>query len=232
VREPLFVPCTWIEDLHFDWAPYASIGKRIYLSKNSYLFHYGQTRDAVYALVQGRIRLSLTTLNGDEKTLLVVGKNGLLGEAGLYDGEEHVTNAVANVDSTLYSFSYPTFRELLKTSPYLSEFCIANLGRKLQILAIQSMELTYMSAQHRVIRSLLELAGTYGIARDAATQISVRFTQQEMAGVVGVSRVTVAQIFRDLTEQDMLRRSDGYYILMNRDALTAMLMAEERPRRP
>lgn len=230
MRTANFVPCTWIEDLKFDWSPYAPFGSRIYLPKDRVLFHYRQTRDTVYAVVQGRIRLSLTSEGGEEKTFVIIGKNGLLGEAGLYDGEEHVTNAIANVDSTLYAFRYPVFRNLLQSSTSLSEFCIANLGRKLQILTFQSMELTYTSAQHRVIRSLLELSGTYGTPDGATTRIAVRFTQQEMAGVVGVSRVTVAQVFRELTEQGLLERHEGHYVLPSPLHLTQLLVTDDKPK--
>jgi len=75
----------WIEDLRFDWAPYLAYGKSLTLRKNAYLFYYGERCEAVYVLLSGRIRLSLTTADGDERTFMVVGTHGLLGEAELSD---------------------------------------------------------------------------------------------------------------------------------------------------
>lgn len=214
---PFAAPCMWIEDLRFDWTPYLANGKPLTLRKNDYLFRYGEQCEAVYALLSGRVRLSLTTADGDERTFMVVGTHGLLGEAELNDIHEHVTSAVANVGCELVSFDHATFRMLMGSHPEVAGFCLKNLSRKMTILTFQALENTYASAQNRIVRALWDLASTYGQRRGSSILIDVKFTQQEMSSVVGVSRVTVAQAFKELCNTGLLERIEGKYVIHHSD---------------
>lgn len=216
---------TWIEGFAFDWTPYNALGKRIHLAKNTYLFHQDDPVQSVYAVLEGRISLSLSNELGDEKTMMIVGANGLVGETGfLADSSTgHTAAAMMVSDGILVGFDRDTFHQLFMTHPHLAEFVWFSVNKKLSILAKQSVELSYATAQYRVVQLLLELADTYGVQTEHGTQISIKFTQQEMANLAGTTRVTVSQVFRLLSERQLLSRENGYICVASTEPLRNLL---------
>ncbi len=213
----------WIENLTFDWSLYSQHAKSITIAKNEILFAQEETIDQVFVVLKGRIRLAITNQLGEEKALLIIGRNGLVGDLGLYSAKVYLTSAVTATNCELLSFPTEDFGQLLHHHPELLQFYLLNLDKKFQVLTTQVVELSYRSAKSRVLHLLLQLATTYGIPEDERIRIGIRFTQQEMANVAGTSRVTVAQIFQLLKQQNLVTRENGYIYLNSATDLAKLI---------
>lgn len=199
----------WLENLTFDWTNYLQQAKVITLSKHQTLFAQEEPISQIYVVRKGRVRLAITNQLGEEKALMIIGKNGFVGDLGLYS-TSYLTSSVTATNCELLSFSVADFRQLLCQHPELLQFFLVNLDKKFQVLSTQVVELSYRSAKARVLQLFLQLAATYGVEVTGRIRIGIRFTQQEMANVAGTSRVTVAQIFQLLKKQNIITKENGY----------------------
>lgn len=212
-----------MEDLTFDWRSYLSLAEPIQIARETTVFEQFDVVTRIYVVESGRVRLCLTSADGDEKTIMIVGKNGVIGELGLFDSGEYVTTAITSSDSTLYAFNANTFKSLIETNPDLVTFILFNMSRKFRTLAMQSLDLSYTSAQYRVVKSLRELANTYGVPHELGTHIRIRFTHQEMANLAGTTRVTVAQVFGQLERSGLLQKVAGHIVITSLAQLEGLL---------
>ncbi|WP_051271905.1 Crp/Fnr family transcriptional regulator [Shimazuella kribbensis] len=209
----------WIENLQFDWSSFSEEATRWTMYKNQVLFDQEETMNQIYVVREGRIRLSITNKLGEEKAIMIVGANGIVGDLGLYASQTYLTSAIAASSCHIYSFPSAVFRQLIEKHPELLRFYLFNLDKKFQLLTTQIVELSYRSARSRVIQLLIQLAETYGVEENDRIRITIRFTQQEMANVAGTSRVTVAQIFQLLRLEKVLTKENGYITLASVAAL-------------
>jgi CRP/FNR family transcriptional regulator len=209
----------WMENLPFDWSAFYSRAKILTLEKHQTLFDQEEEINQLYVVIEGRIRLSITNKLGEEKAIMIVGKNGIVGDLGLYATNTYLTSAIPVTACKVLSFSIAEFQQLLVEYPPLLPFFLLNLDKKFQIMTSQIVELSYESARYRVLQLLIQLAETYGVKEGNGIRISIRFTQQEMANVAGASRVTVAQVFQLLREEKILSKENGYTLLSSLDIL-------------
>lgn len=154
---------TWVESVAFDWTPYQKYGAPLQVRKDQPILHEGAELETIYVVESGRIRLSQLSPTGEEKTVLVVGANGLFDEFGaLQPSRCSVTNAIASSDARLMRIPMDVFHHLFRTDASFTQFVCQSMSYKYQLLLSQLTSLSYTSAQYRIANYLLELAETYG----------------------------------------------------------------------
>ncbi len=95
-------------EARLEWMPLAS---------GALLFREGDTGDEVYIVVNGRLRVFTTDVDGHERTLEEVGRGGILGELALLTGEARAASVLAVRDSDLLRLSKSAFDILLDSHP-------------------------------------------------------------------------------------------------------------------
>jgi len=89
----------------------ASLLRRKSLTKGEILFRQGDEGTALYVILQGRIKISVSR-RMDKMTLAILGQGEFLGEMALLDGLPRSADAMAMEDSHLYALNYNTPRKL------------------------------------------------------------------------------------------------------------------------
>ncbi len=214
---------TWIESASFDWKPYLLYGTEVHIRKDEYVFYEGNPVTIVCAVLSGRIRLCQLSLTGEEKAIVVVGSNAMIGEVSAMQSSGYATSAVAASDSRLLQIRYDEFHRLFTSNPHFAKFICQNISHKFRLLSFQVTALSYATAQYRVARYLLELCETHGEPDGTGVRILIQFTHQEMANLAGTTRVTVTQVFRRLEQIDILCRDGDYFYIRSLKALRHLL---------
>ncbi|MFJ9499192.1 Crp/Fnr family transcriptional regulator [Brevibacillus centrosporus] len=209
----------WMEDLPYDWHEVYPLGQTIPYQKHEAIFHQDQAAKHVYIVLQGRIRLFLTTPSGEEKAIAIIGKSGLLGECGLFDHPTYNNGAITASKATLLKIPVERFKEAFSTNLTLAHQVLRFLDGKNRILASHTMQLSFYSAAQRICFTLLQLGSTYGNGIEGKRIITVRFTHQELANVVGTSRVTVAGTMKELERRHILSKNGGLYTIEDEEML-------------
>lgn len=59
----------WLDNLEYDWESVKKLGQLITINKNKTIFHQNESSNYIFVVEKGRIRLTLLSLEGEEKRL-------------------------------------------------------------------------------------------------------------------------------------------------------------------
>lgn len=213
----------WLENLSFDWSALFEYGKKRNFKKGTIIYNVHDSIEFVYLVLKGRVQLYLINEDGKEKSLIIMGKNGVLGDYIKADNQ-YITYAQTVSDTILYEIPKNTFEMLVQKNEILSTQRLELLTMKMNLLANRLLHTSYDDSQSKVIRMFIHLVDTYGTyVNDVRVQINIKFTHQEIAYLIGSTRVTVANIVKSLTDSELIEKINGYYFINNIHSLKAMI---------
>lgn len=159
---------------------------RVYAG-NRMVYFQGDTAESFYYLIKGRVRVFLTSENGDEKTLTLLEGGNIFGEAAFFDGLPRVSSAKTMMKSEIIPISRPVLLNCFQREPGLAMHMLQLLANTVRMLSAQVDSMTFLQADKRLARLLITLTA----GREDAP---VPYTHEELANLAGTSRVTVSKI--------------------------------------
>ena len=109
-----------------DFLARAGLGKKILnLKKNETAFAQGDSSDAIFYVQKGRLRVTVTSANGKEATIALVGEGEFLGEDCMVSSHPlRLATATAMTACALLRISKPEMVRVLHQEPELAEMFI------------------------------------------------------------------------------------------------------------
>lgn len=153
----------------------------------------GEKTNALYIIVEGRVRAYVSDANGREAVLSVMGPGEYFGEVAFDDGPRSAS-VVTLEPCQLIVVPRAEFEEFLDENPAFRAHFINKLIGRIRTLTQNVRSLALMDAYGRVARLLLESA----VTKDGEQFVPERLTQADIASRVGCSREMVSRIFKDL----------------------------------
>ncbi len=188
---------------------------RSYAPRTS-LFQEGDPSDTLVIVRNGRVRLFLTTEDGEEFTLSILGAGSILGLAAAVLGRPRILSAesVGAVDVSILPAA--DMQQCMRTIP---QFAI-NLTHLLAILAIENIErsapLVLDSATSRLARILVALAAPAAGGGQAVEGL----THEDLAKMVGATRTWVTLALTDFERKGLLAKQPGKIVVLDPDGLS------------
>lgn len=217
----------WLENLPLEWDQIIRYGTRLKLKKQEIIFHQYDTAHYIYIVADGRVRLFLNSLSGEEKALSIIGKNGLIGECGFFEPHNYITCAITASQTLLYRIPRGDFAQLVKENQQLMEQLVYLVNYKYRLLCTQTLQLSYSKALNRVCEALVHLATNYGEQiSETEIKISINFTHQELANLVGTTRITVIKTLKYLEQHQIVVRKNKFYYIQDYQTLLDLIEEE------
>jgi len=166
----------------------------------------GEKTNALYIIVEGRVRAYVSDANGREAVLSVMGPGEYFGEVAIDDGPRSAS-VVTLEPCQLIVVPRNEFEDFLDENPGFRSHFINKLIGRIRTLTQNVRSLALMDAYGRVARLLLESA----VTNDGEQFVPERLTQADIASRVGCSREMVSRIFKDLVA--------GHYISVEPDRI-------------
>lgn len=167
------------------------------------LFRQGDAPQALYALVQGTLKMSKQRDDGKEAILVVLEAGTWFGEISLTDGQPRSHDATALGPAQVLALPRAAFDELMTRAPFASAIATLLAGRLRLLYGIVD-DATLRSTRARVARRLLLLArGDATMATSARLRVPV--SQEALAMMLGIARQTVSRELKLLVELGALR---------------------------
>lgn len=166
----------------------------------------GDRTDALYFILEGRVRAYVGDASGREVVLSVMGPGEYFGEIA-FDQGPRSASVITLEACKLLAVPQAQFADFVARNPAFANHFINKLIRKVRVLTENVRSLALMDAYGRVARLLLEGA----IRKDGLHYVPERLTQAEIASRVGCSREMVSRIFKDL--------ATGHYISIEPDRI-------------
>jgi CRP-like cAMP-binding protein len=175
-----------------DFLARAGLGKKILnLKKNETAFAQGDSSDAIFYVQKGRLRVTVTSANGKEATIALVGEGEFLGEDCMVSSHPlRLATATAMTACALLRISKPEMVRVLHQEPELAEmFTSFLLGRNARIQA-DLVDQLFNSSEKRLARILLLLA-QFGKESKPETVVP-KISQEMLAEMIGTTRSRVS----------------------------------------
>src|SRR5688572_8149089 len=170
---------------------YAFFTKRI--KRNQIVYLMGDPSSELYWIQKGRVRVSVISLDGKEKTVEMIRQGGFFGELCLCNNGRRTDQAIAFEESTVASMKARTFFELLYSKPevvgcFLSFFCTKISAAKEQLEVLSSNH-----ESQRFAKLLLKLGKQNG-DKNGKHRTSLTLTQEELARLLATDRPAVTAL--------------------------------------
>lgn len=186
------------------------------LVRGDVLFHEGDTADALYVVLKGRIAIAIENkpVDSRESVVALMDTGDLFGDMGLLDTGVRSANARALESTTLLEVPYPPIKTALKDSPELLWGVTTLLVQRLRAMDEALADSVFLDVTGRTAKRLLELS-------EGKDEFSLPITQEELAGMVGASRERVNKAIASFIKLGWLTQSDRRYNIMQRAKLEA-----------
>ena len=172
------------------------------LEKGEEIYSQGEKAESFFYLKRGKVRVYMTSENGMEKTLSIISRGAILGEAAFFDGMPRVTRQI--------------LENAFRTHPEIALELLKLQAMTIRMLSLQVDSITFRDAESRIANFLLESAEERGDNR------YVFATQEEIGTAVAVSRVTASRIINEFSRQGLLSTGYGKITINNKKALEAI----------
>jgi CRP/FNR family transcriptional regulator, cyclic AMP receptor protein len=165
-------------------------GRKITLyRKGAVVFQQATRADAVFYILKGRIKIVVSSSDGREAVIALLGPGEFFGEGCLIGQLLRLATARAVVDSQVMRVAKAEMLRVLHAEPALAELFTAHLLIRNSRVEEDLVDQLFNSSEKRLARTLLILAN-FGKA-GGPQPISTKISQETLAEIIGSTRPRV-----------------------------------------
>ncbi|MTI00638.1 Crp/Fnr family transcriptional regulator [Roseibium sp. RKSG952] len=192
----------------------ANLARPMKISAGTILFENGDPGNGFYAVLEGSLKVSILSVDGDEQLLAVLGPGDLVGELALLDGRPRSATVIALKEARLAFVDKSAFERFADQNPAVYRHMLYIVGKRLRqsndVLAARS----FLPLPGRVAQALLQLSDTFGKPIDGGrVLIHYKLSQADIANMAGAARENVSRVLNDWKRSGTISRISGYYCL-------------------
>jgi CRP-like cAMP-binding protein len=191
----------------------------VHLGRGEVLFHEGDAGDAVYVVVEGKVKLGRTAPDGRENLLAILGPGQMFGELSLFDPGPRSATVTAVTDTVFLVLSHEGLQRWLLARPEVARGLLAQLAGRLRRANDIVADLVFSDVPGRVAKALLDLSRRFGAPAEGGIRVAHDLTQEELAQLVGASRETVNKALSDFSHRGWIRLEQRSVILLDPERL-------------
>ena len=191
--------------------------------KGEALLERGRPGSNMMILISGRARVTATSAEGKEVTLMILEAGMTIGELALLDGKPRSADVVAMTTCLVLVLERRDFLPLLTQNPDLALRLMGVLCDRLRNTSLALEEMALTDIPSRLASLLLKLSTRYGADAGRGRRIQLRLSQADLSSLIAATRESVNKQLRSWREQGILDEEDGHIILRQPDALRALV---------
>ncbi len=200
----------------------AAVTRRHAFHQGEIIFHRDDPGNTLFVIKSGRVRIYISSPEGQEVALAVFGPGEAFGELALLDGQPRSASAVAIEPVETYCIQRSDFINVATKRPRIALQMLATLSQRLRQTDTMVEDLLFLDVHGRVAKKLLELAESNGTRSPEGIRIEMKLTQTDLARMVGASRESVNKVMSYLLDKE--------YVSVEKRKITVMRLAELRKR--
>jgi CRP-like cAMP-binding protein len=191
------------------------------------LFRAGDVGDGCYRLQTGLAKVIVTSRQGEERIISLLGPDAIVGELSMIDGEPRSAAVVAIADCSVSFLSRAKFQMYLEAHPELTSYLMKTLARRLREADDGLAATAFLSVKQRLARALLSIAEYVGERNGKGRiQLRLKIGQGDLAAMAGVARENVSRTMSDWRKRDIVTRLSNYYCINDPKALARDMEAD------
>ena len=203
----------------------ADLGARHSYSPGDLLFVEGDGSHSVYACIEGRVRIFLTTPSGRELLVGIKAPGDEFGELSALDGRPRSASAAAIDHTVVAVLPAARYMDLLLGAPHLSVSVCQSLSAELRRANDRLVTQNSNSATVRTGRMLVELASMMMRHGGDADTYELPLTQTDLAGWIGATRESTARALARFRRAGLVRTGRGQIVVLDVLGLNELVSA-------
>ena len=159
--------------------------------KNGVIFRQTAAADAVFYVMRGRVKIAVTSKQGKEAVVGIMGPTDFFGEGCLIDQPLRLATAKAMVECEIMRIDKTEMMRLLHEESTFAELFMKHLLTRNSRVEEDLVDQLFNSSEKRLARTLLLLSN---FGKDSEPQlITTKISQETLAGIIGTTRPRVSQ---------------------------------------
>jgi CRP/FNR family cyclic AMP-dependent transcriptional regulator len=208
-----------------DWAAFLagiSWGKTVLeYGPNRTIFVQGDPADSVWYLQHGEVKLAVTSQQGKEAIVSILGDNEFFGDGCLAGQPLRVSTATAVSDCTLFRIEKSLMVRLLHEEHGISELFTTHLLTRNIRFEEDLVDQLFSSAEKRLVRILLLLAH---FGKESRTEtVHPGINQEHLAQMVGTTRARVSHFMNKFRTLGFIDYAGSGALTVNSGLLSVIL---------
>ena len=208
-----------------DWAEFlagVSRGKTVLeYGASRVIFVQGDAADSVWYLQKGEVKLAVTSRQGKEAIVSVLGANEFFGEGCLSGQPLRISTATAVTDCSLYRIEKALMVRLLHEEHGISELFITHLLTRNTRFEADLVDQLFNSSERRLARILLLLAH---FGKESRTEtVHPGINQEHLAQMVGTTRSRVSHFMNKFRTLGFIDYAGNGALTVNNGLLSVIL---------
>jgi CRP-like cAMP-binding protein len=194
-----------------------------------YIFHEGDPAQQLYVLVDGRIKLTQVSLQGEQIILEHVSPGDAFGVVAVLSNIPYPASAFTINDSILLSWDYQLMNRLMERYPCITFNALRILANRIRDFQNRMLELSTERVERRIANALIRLARQTGKKTDSGILVDLPLTRQDLAELSGTTLYSVSRTLTQWEKSGLVRSKRAQVIITNAHGLVSI--AEDLPKR-
>lgn len=157
-----------------------------------------------YLIKKGRVRVYLTSENGNELTIEIVRAGKLFGEAGYFSCSAQINSVSAITEAELLAVNMVELYPYLVHNPEAMIEMFQFMANRIRELSLQLNSITFMTVEKKLAYMLLHLGENFKKSKED-NEYSIDYTHQEMGELTGSNRVTVTRALKHMEQMGLVK---------------------------
>ena len=173
-------------------------------TRGEILFHKGDQPSGFYLVVEGQIKLALTSARGNEKVVDVIGAGQTFGEAVMFMEATHVVFAQALSDAKLLLISKAVLLGELENDPQFACKMLGALSMRLHHLIADVEAYSLHSGRQRIIGYLLREHDDDDVGEASELAVRLPTSKGVVASRLNLTQEHFSRILHELSESGLI----------------------------
>lgn len=174
------------------------------LAGGEILFLQGDPVEALYVVESGLVKLSQTTVDGEEVVVRTVGPGAIIAGIAVLDKRTLPVTATVVADARVLIWSRPRIQALAARHPLIRMNVLGTIADRMQDSLARIREISTENVGQRIARALLRLARESGRPVEGGTLIDQKLGRQELAALAGTSMFTASRLVAEWARDGVL----------------------------
>ena len=192
---------------------------------NERIFDKGDPGHAMMTVVSGRVKISVSSPDGKETVLAVLGTGEVLGEMAVLENTERSADATALEASELLVVQRRDFIPFLERNPEISIRLLQVLSARLRRTSEIVEDRAFLNLPARLAKMLIDLAEEDGRETPDGVRVDLNMSQKTLAALLGASRESLNKQLSAWQADGLIGMGRGYVVLSRPDELARILAA-------
>ncbi|UYQ71181.1 Crp/Fnr family transcriptional regulator [Pelagibacterium flavum] len=193
------------------------------------VFEQGGEAREFYVLVQGKLKVSQVTEDGQQVIIRIVVPGDLFGIARALQRVDYPGTATAVVDSSVLAWPMSYWDRFVEKDAALAVSAMQTVGQRLQESHARLREMATEEVERRVAHTVLRLIEQSGKPESGGIRIDFPISKQDLAEMSGTTLHTVSRIMSGWQERGLVSTGRQKLLVCDHDRL--LDLAESGPER-